>query len=79
MGQVLHAIRVFFEQLAAVDVAPLLAAMAVHVAKTFCTSRAWRNALAASYPGVEVRQRSIYGAYVAGRSAFTPTPATYAP
>ena len=66
MGQVLHAIRVFFEQLAAVDVAPLLAAMAVHVAKTFCTSRAWRNALAASYPGVEVRQRSIYGAYVAG-------------
>ena len=31
-----------------------------------CTSRAWRNVLAAAYPEQRVRWRSIYAAYVAG-------------
>lgn len=66
MGQVLDAIGVFFGQLTSVRFGPLLLAMCVHVAKTFCTSRAWRNTIAAAYPDEPVRQRTIYGAYVAG-------------
>ena len=31
-----------------------------------CTSRAWRNTIAAAYPEEEVRWRSIYAAYLAG-------------
>jgi uncharacterized membrane protein YbhN (UPF0104 family) len=66
MGEVLHAIRVFFEQLAAVEFTALALAVLAHVAKTMCTSRAWRNAVAASYPEQEVRWRSLYAAYLAG-------------
>ena len=66
MGEVLHAIRVFFEQLAAVEFLPLLLAICAHVLKTMCTSRAWRNTLAAAYPEQEVRWRSIYASYLAG-------------
>jgi len=66
VGQVLDAVGVFFEQLAAVQLGPLFFAVCVHLLKTFCTSRAWRNAIAAAYPDDPVRQRSIYGAYVSG-------------
>ncbi len=66
MGEVLHAIRVFFEQLAAVEFVPLVLAVCAHLLKTMCTSRAWRNAIAASYPEEEVRWRSIYASYLAG-------------
>ena len=31
-----------------------------------CTSRAWRNTIAAAYPEEEVRWRSIYAAYLSG-------------
>ena len=66
MGEVFHAIRVFFEQLAAVEFVPLLLAICAHVVKTACTSRAWRNTIAAAYPEEPVPWRSIYGAYVSG-------------
>lgn len=66
MGDVLHAIRVFFEELAGVEFTALGLAIAAHMLKTACTSRAWRNAIAAAYPGVQVRWRSIYAAYLAG-------------
>jgi uncharacterized membrane protein YbhN (UPF0104 family) len=66
VGEVFHAIGVFFEQLAAVEFGPLLLAICAHVAKTACTSRAWRNTIAAAYPETEVPWRSIYGAYVSG-------------
>jgi uncharacterized membrane protein YbhN (UPF0104 family) len=66
VGNVLHAIRVFFESLAAVKFSALGLAIACHLLKTMCTSRAWRNTIAASYPGEKVRWRSIYGAYLAG-------------
>jgi uncharacterized membrane protein YbhN (UPF0104 family) len=66
MGQVLDAIRVFFEQLAAVEFGPLGLAIVCHVLKTMCTSRAWRNTIAAAYPETEVRWPSIYAAYLAG-------------
>jgi uncharacterized membrane protein YbhN (UPF0104 family) len=66
VGEVFHAVRVFFEQLAAVEFVPLALAILTHVLKTACTSRAWRNALAAAYPEEPVPWRSIYGAYVSG-------------
>ncbi len=66
MGEVLHAIRVFFEQLAAVEFGPLALAICAHLVKTACTSRAWRNVLAAAYPEERVPWISIYGAYLAG-------------
>ena len=66
MGEVLHAIRVFFEQLAGVEFGPLALAIVAHLLKTMCTSRAWRNTIAASYPEQEVPWRSIYAAYLSG-------------
>jgi uncharacterized membrane protein YbhN (UPF0104 family) len=66
VGQVLDAIQVFFEQLAAVEFTALALAIAAHVLKTMCTSRAWRNSIAASYPDEEVPWRRIYAAYLAG-------------
>jgi uncharacterized protein (TIRG00374 family) len=66
VGEVLHAVRVFFEQLAAVEFGALGLAIVAHLLKTMCTSRAWRNALAASYPEQPVPWRSIYAAYLSG-------------
>src|SRR5512134_2947061 len=66
MGEVLHAIGVFFEQLASVKFTALGLAIVTHVLKTMCTSRAWRNTIAASYPEQPVPWRPIYAAYLAG-------------
>jgi uncharacterized membrane protein YbhN (UPF0104 family) len=66
VGQVLDAIQVFFEQLAAVEFTALALAIAAHVLKTMCTSRAWRNTISASYPEAETPWRRIYAAYLAG-------------
>lgn len=56
----------FWEALASIHWAPFLAAIGLHVAKLGCTSRAWRNVLAAAYPEQRVRWHKIFGAYVAG-------------
>jgi uncharacterized membrane protein YbhN (UPF0104 family) len=66
VGEVFHAIGVFFERLAAVEFLPLALAICTHIVKTACTSRAWRNTIAAAYPDTDVPWRSIYGAYVSG-------------
>ncbi len=66
MGDVFHAIRVFFEQLAAVEFGALGLAILCHLLKTMCTSRAWRNTIAASYPDEPVRWRSVYASYLSG-------------
>ncbi len=66
MGEVLHAIRVFFEQLASVGWGALGLADLAHVLKTFCVSRAWWNTIGAAYPEPRPTWRSIYGAYVSG-------------
>jgi uncharacterized membrane protein YbhN (UPF0104 family) len=66
VGEVLHAIGVFFGQLAAVEFGALGLAILCHLLKTVCTSRAWRNTIAASYPEQEVRWRSIYASYLSG-------------
>jgi uncharacterized membrane protein YbhN (UPF0104 family) len=66
MDQVLDAIGVFFSHLASVDLRALGLAVCCHVLKVVCTSRAWRNVIAAASPHTPVRWRSIYAAYVAG-------------
>jgi uncharacterized membrane protein YbhN (UPF0104 family) len=66
MGEVFHAIGVFFEQLASVKFTALALAIVAHLLKTMCTSRAWRNTIAASYPDEPVRWVSIYASYLAG-------------
>ena len=64
MGDVLHAIRVFFEGLAGVEFTALGLAVCCHLLKTLCTARAWRNAIAAAYPDTEVPYRAVYASYV---------------
>lgn len=66
MERILDAIQAFLDTLVAVQPAPLALGIACHLAKLACTSRAWRNVLAAAYPTVRVRWRSIFGAYAAG-------------
>lgn len=60
------AIEAFWADLADVRLGPLALGLACQLVKVACTSRAWRNVLAAAYPESKVRWRSIYGAYVAG-------------
>jgi uncharacterized membrane protein YbhN (UPF0104 family) len=66
VGQVLDAIQVFFDELASVKFTALALAIAAHVLKTMCTSRAWWNTISAAYPEETVRWRSIYASYLAG-------------
>ena len=66
MRTVLDASAAFWHYLASVRPLPLGIAICCHIAKTMCTSRAWRNVLAAAYPDARVRWRSIYAAYIAG-------------
>ncbi len=66
MHQVSHAIGVFYRHLADVNFGLLGIGVGLHVVKTMCTSRAWRNVIAAAYPGERVRWRSIYAAYLSG-------------
>ena len=66
MGQVLDAIGAFFDGLASVEFTALGLAVVTHLVKTMCTSRAWRNAISASYPDEDVRWRAIYASYLSG-------------
>jgi uncharacterized membrane protein YbhN (UPF0104 family) len=64
--RVLDGVDAFLDQLGSVSFLPLAAAIACHLLKMACTSRAWRNVLAAAYPEERVPWISIYGAYLAG-------------
>lgn len=66
MHQVQHAIRIFIEHFEDFGFGSLMIGVGCHLAKTVCTSRAWRNVIAAAYPGERVRWRPIYAAYMAG-------------
>src|SRR3954451_3875851 len=66
MERFLHAVSVFVNHLAAVHFELLAAAIACHMTKVACVARAWRNAVAASYPDSEVRWRTMYGGYLLG-------------
>jgi uncharacterized membrane protein YbhN (UPF0104 family) len=63
---VLDAIEVFFENLAAVNPAPLGLAALCHVLKLVAVTRAWRNIVADAYPNERVRWRPLFGAFTAG-------------
>ena len=75
MHEVLHAIRVFFDHLAAVHWQPLGLAVTCHLLKLGAASRAWRNVVAAAYPQARVRWRSLFGAFVAGTGVNAVIPA----
>ena len=64
--RVLDGVDAFLDQLGSVAFLPLAAAIGCHLLKMACTSRAWRNVLAAAYPSERVPWVSIYGAYLAG-------------
>jgi len=64
--RVIDALQVFLDHLADVALLPLALGLGFHVVKTMCTSRAWRNVIAAAYPGERVRWRRIWGSYLAG-------------
>jgi uncharacterized membrane protein YbhN (UPF0104 family) len=64
--RVLDGVDAFLDQLGSVDFLPLALAVGCHLLKTACTSRAWRNVLAAAYPEERVPWVSIYAAYLAG-------------
>lgn len=56
----------FWHFLADIALLPLLAGIGCQLLKLACTSRAWRNVLAAAYPDRPVHWRPILAAYVAG-------------
>ena len=62
----LDAAQRFWDSLAEIHWLPILLAMLCHLAKLACTSRAWRNILAAAYPEARVKWRRIFAAYVSG-------------
>jgi uncharacterized membrane protein YbhN (UPF0104 family) len=64
--RVLDGVDAFLDQLGSVAFLPLALAIGCHLLKMACTSRAWRNVLAAAYPDLRVPWISIYGAYLAG-------------
>ena len=64
--RVLDGVDAFLDQLGSVSFLPLAAAIGCHLLKMACTSRAWRNVLAAAYPEERVPWISIYGAYLSG-------------
>jgi uncharacterized membrane protein YbhN (UPF0104 family) len=64
--RILDGVDAFLDQLGSVAFLPLALAIGCHLLKTACTSRAWRNVLAAAYPEERVPWISIYGAYLAG-------------
>ena len=64
--RVLDGIDAFLDQLGAVNFLPLALAIGCHLLKMGCTSRAWRNVLAAAYPESRVPWPQIYAAYLAG-------------
>ena len=64
--RVLDGVDAFLDQIGSVAVVPLALAIGCPLLKMACTSRAWRNVLAAAYPQERVPWISIYGAYLAG-------------
>lgn len=61
-----RASEAFWESLTTIEWRLVGIAALCHLLKLACTSRAWRNVLAAAYPAERVRWRSIFAGYVAG-------------
>ncbi|HEX7082791.1 MAG TPA: lysylphosphatidylglycerol synthase transmembrane domain-containing protein [Gaiellaceae bacterium] len=75
IDQLLHALHAFADYLGSLGWAALGAAAGCHVAKIVARTRAWRNILAAAHPRVNVRWRSVFGAYAAGTAVNAVVPA----
>ena len=72
---ILHALGVFFGDLASVQWKWLAIGVFCHLCKLVAVSRAWRNIVQAAYPDRPVRWRQIFGAYVAGTGVNAIVPA----
>jgi uncharacterized membrane protein YbhN (UPF0104 family) len=64
--EIRRATESFWDFLSDIAVLPLCAAIACHLLKLACTSRAWRNVLVAAYPDNDVPWPRILAAYVSG-------------
>jgi glycosyltransferase 2 family protein len=62
----LHAVHVFFHDLADVRWNFLVLALLLHLVRLLLRSYAWRTILAAAYPQERIRFLPVFGAYVAG-------------
>ncbi len=56
----------FWDFLSEIALLPLIAGIGCHLLKLGCTSRAWRNVLAAAYPAERVPWRDVFLAYASG-------------
>src|SRR5581483_2994953 len=75
MGAFLHALRVFWDHLAAVHWELLALALVLHFGRLLLRGVAWREILRAAHPGVRLPFRSVFGAYVAGVGVNSVAPA----
>ena len=66
VGEFFHAVRVFFDELAAVGWGALAIALGFHFAKVLLRTIAYRNILRAAYPEERMRWAPVAGAYIAG-------------
>jgi uncharacterized membrane protein YbhN (UPF0104 family) len=66
VSEFFHAVGVFFDHLASIGWAALAFALLLHFTRLVVRAVAWRNILAASYPGERFRLRPVFGSYVAG-------------
>jgi uncharacterized membrane protein YbhN (UPF0104 family) len=70
-----NAVEAFIEQVAAVDPWYLGGALGLSLLNLLLRSRAWRNIVLAAYPEGRLRQRTAFGAYVAGVGVNAAVPA----
>jgi uncharacterized membrane protein YbhN (UPF0104 family) len=75
VGAFFHAVAVFFHHLTEVKWSALGLALACHLIKLLFRARAWQNILRAAYPGLRLKYRSTFGAYVAGVGVNSVAPA----
>ena len=66
MDGLTRAADAFAESIGSLGWGALALAALCHLVKLVVRSRAWRNVLAEAYPDVDVRWRSVFGAYAAG-------------
>jgi uncharacterized membrane protein YbhN (UPF0104 family) len=66
VGAFVDAVQVFWHHLSSVRWTPLGIALAIHLVKLVMRSFAWRNIVAAAYPGTRIGRLPVLGAYVAG-------------
>jgi uncharacterized protein (TIRG00374 family) len=66
VGEVIDAIRTFFQNLADIGWEALGIGVGLHILRLLLRVPAWRNIVRAAYPEIRIPFRTILGAYVAG-------------